>query len=111
MKNVQFHELSARIIIAGLSYSPDPLHIQHPSASVTSVGYVHQKLNVTSTQERCLLSQPLLKQAVARHRADEGKKELERKRSVASFWKLSIMTVLLQGLEEQSSLSGIRRKT
>jgi len=93
-----FHDLSARIIIVGLSYSPDPLNIQHPSASVASVGCVHQKLNGTSTQERCLLNQPLLKLAVARHRTDEGKKELEGKCSVASFWKSSILAVLLQWL-------------
>jgi hypothetical protein len=57
-----------------------------------------------------VFAQPILKLAVARHQTDEGKKELERKCSVASPCKLSILAVLLQGLEEQSSLSGIRRK-
>ena len=66
--------LCAHIIIVGLSYSPDPFNTQHPSASVANVGCVHQKLNGTSTQKRCLLSQPLLKPAGARHRTDEGKK-------------------------------------
>jgi len=104
--------LCAHIIIVGLSYSPDPFNTQHPSASVANVGCVHQKLNGTSTQEWCLLSQPLLKPAVARHTdRTKEKKELERKCSVASLWKSSTLAVLLQGLEKQSSLSGIRRKT